>query len=170
MDNDLNNNIGRIALWFGAGCFVMFVCIILLCVLSVFGLLRISQPPENIKVSIDAPKQVEIGDEVELVVHVQNLGTESVELYGMDISMNYLDGVILDSAKPPFAEVNQYDGVGNSESYQTYYFYEPIAPGETLSVTFDGVAVSAGDYSGTFDICINSDFSCINNFIRTVVR
>jgi hypothetical protein len=170
MDNDLNNNIGKIALWFGAGCLVSFLCVIFICILSMVGLVRIFQPPENIKVSIDAPLQVETGDEVELVLHVQNEGTESVELYGVDISMDYLNGVILNSAEPPFSELNQYDGVGNEESYQSYYFYEPIAPGETFSVTFYGVAVAPGDYSGTFDICIDSDFSCINNFIRTVVR
>lgn len=170
MENGLNNNIGKFSLWFGGGCLVMFLCMVLVCVMGVVGVIWISQPPENIRVSIEAPLQVEVGDEVEFVVRVQNVGTESVELIGMDVSMDYLNGVILNSSNPPFAELNRYDGMGDGESYQTYYFYEQIAPGEALTITFLGEAVSPGDYSGSFDVCIDSNFSCISNFIRTVVR
>ncbi len=170
MENESKSTIGTFALWFAGGCLVLFVCTMLGCVLGIGGLVWISQAPENVNVSIDAPVRVNVGDEVEFVVSVENTGADPIELYGMDISINYLNGVLVESVDPPFAEVNQFDTFGNGETYRTYYFYTSIAPGDTVSFTFSGTAVSPGDYSGSLDVCIDSDFSCVGNFIRTVVE
>ena len=45
-----------------------------------------------------------------------------------------------------------------------------LQPGETLTIVFHGRAVLSGDYTGTIMVCINSDFNCKTNIVRTIIR
>jgi hypothetical protein len=158
-------------LWIAGGCLVVLVCIIGAIVLGFGGLYWLgSQSPENVTVQVEIPSQAQVGDPFEFDITVTNSGPESVQLFSTAISMNFLNGIIIDRTNPQFTETNQYDALGGGETFINYYFSQSIAPGETLKVVFSGKAVSTGVFSGNMDVCINSDFNCITNVARTVIK
>ena len=57
-----------------------------------------------------------------------------------------------------------------SMSFHSYYFKREIPAKSSLTVKFYMKALKIGDYSGTFDICINSDTICLEYYVRTVVE
>ncbi len=170
MENEQKLDGGKIALWTGAGCIVLVIGMLLGCALSIGGILWISRAPENITVLVDAPIQIDNGDDVEFIIHVTNDGTETVTITGVNLSANYLDGITIESVVPVYDAVIPPVESAFGEDFQNYNFSISIAPGETASVTFTGTAVASGDYGGSLDICINSGFSCVPKVIRTVVR
>ena len=170
MENEQNTRAGKIALWAGGGCLVLMIGMVLGCVLGVGGIVWLTLPPENVTVSVDAPIQIYNGDEVEFTVNVTNEGTDTIEIVGVDIGAEYLDGIAIISATPAYTDVLPPDETAWGGAFQNYYFSIPLAPGESASITFTGTTIATGDYGGHLDICIDSDFSCIPKVIRTVVK
>src|SRR5512140_2547315 len=101
------------------------------------------------------------------MVAVTNISTTPVELTEVDFTTDYLHGFVIETTNPLYTDSYQYSALGGGETYQTYFFKKPIAPGETLTVTFNGKAVIRGDYSGMVGVCINSTVNCKNNAVRT---
>jgi hypothetical protein len=170
MENEQKFDTGKIALWTGVGCIVLVIGMVLGCALSIGGLLWLSRAPQNITVSVDAPIQIDNGDNVEFIVHVTNDGTETVTITGINLGANYLDGIAIESVTPAYDEVFPPVESAFGENFQNYNFSILISPAETVSVTFNGTAIASGDYGGSLDICIDSNFSCLPKVIRTVVR
>lgn len=168
LDNRKNN---KTLLWIGGGCLVILICIVAVVALGTGGLMWLgSQTPENIDVSIDTPISSEVGDAVEFMVNVTNTGTAPIELNSIDISLNYLKGFNIEYTTPPFTETSQYDALGTDEIFQTFYFSQSIDPGETLSIILNGQAILTGDYTGELDVCIDSEFNCKTNIVRTIIK
>jgi len=158
-------------LWIAGGCLALLVCAIGVIVFGFGGLAWLgSQSPENVVVSLDVPLEAAVGDGIELKISVANTGSTTVQLMSIDISLNYLNGIAIDHTTPAYTESSRYDALGGGETFQTFSFHRSIAPGETLTILFNGVAVSAGDYSGSINACIDSDFNCTNNIMRTVIK
>ncbi len=170
MESEQNFDTGKIILWTGAGCTVLIIGMVLGCVFSVGGLMWLTRAPENVTALIEAPIQIDNGDEVEFIVHVTNHGTEKVVITDINVSAYYLDGITIGSVTPLYDEVFTPVETAFGENFQDYYFSISVPPGETVSVTFTGTAIASGDFGGSLDICIDSSFSCIPKIIRTVVR
>ena len=170
MENEQNSNTGKIVLWTGAGCIVLVIGMVLGCVLSIGGILWLTRSPENVTASIDAPIQVDNGDKVEFTVNVMNDGTDVIEIVGVNIGAEYLDGMTIDFATPAYNDALPPDESAFGEAFHNFYFSIPVSPGESASITFTGTVIALGDYGGSLDICIDSNFRCIPKIIRTVVR
>ena len=78
--------------------------------------------------------------------------------------------MLVETTDPLYINTFEYSPVGGGELFQTYAFNMSIAPGETLTIVFHGRAVLSGDYTGTIMVCINSDFNCKTNIVRTIIR
>jgi hypothetical protein len=170
MGNEQGFSLGKFALWSGIGCAWLVIGMLFGCVLAIGGLMWISEPPEGVTVSIDAPIQVDARDKVGFVVHVTNDREDLITLTKLDIGMEYFEGFTLLSVEPNYDDYYIPQETSSWEQFRSYYFSIPIEPGETVSVTFSSNAVTAGDYAGSLDVCINSDYSCIYKVIRTVVK
>jgi hypothetical protein len=170
MEHEQDNKVGKIALWTGSGCVVLMVGMVLGCFMGIGGILWLTRPPENVTVSVDAPIQVGIGDEIEFTVNVTNGRTDVIEIVGVDVGAEYLDGITVRSSTPAYTDMLPPDENAFGENFQNFYFSIPVAPGESASITFTGTTITTGDYGGSLDVCIDSDFRCLPKVIRTVVR
>lgn len=158
-------------LWIAGGCLAVIVCALAVVVFGFGGLAWLgSQTPTNTDVVIGVPLEAAVGDQIELTVSIANSGSTAMQLMSIDISLNYLNGIAIDHTDPAFTESSQFNALGGGETFQTFYFHQSIAPGNTLTILFNGVAVAAGDYSGSVDVCIDSDFNCATNIVRTVIK
>lgn len=161
----------KTVLWIAGGCLAVLVCIAAAAFLGFGGLVWLgSQTADEATAALDVPATAQAGEPYTFRITVTNTSSEQIELYGVDISMNFLSGIAVESTDPVYTETSQFDSLGGGETYLTYYFHQAVAPGESLTVTFTGTAVTAGDFSGAMDVCINSDYNCITNVVRTVIR
>jgi hypothetical protein len=170
MGNEQGLSLEKFALWGGIGCAGLVIGMIFGCVLSIGGLVWLTEPPDAVTASIDAPIQVDAREKVEFVVNVTNHGEDAVNITRIDVGVGYLKGFTLLSVVPNYDSYYMPEEASSREQLQSYYFSVPIEPGETVSITFVANAVAAGDYAGSLDICINSGYSCIYKVIRTVVK
>ena len=157
--------------WIAVGCLVVIVCILAVVLFGFGGLMWLgSQSPENANVQVTAPISAAVGEDVEILVTITNTSDKAMELSSIDFSLNFLNGFTVSQVEPPYTETSQYDALGGDETFQSYYFYRTIAPGETLRIVFNAKAVLSGDFSGNVDVCIDSDFNCVTNIPRTVIE
>lgn len=170
MGNEQGFSLGKFALWSGVGCAGLVIGMIVGCVLCLGGLVWLTEPPQGVTVSIDAPIQVDARDKVEFVIHVTNHNEDLITLTKLDIGADYFEGFTLLSVVPNYDSYYMPEETSSWEQFRSYYFSMPIEPGETVSITFVSNAVTAGDYAGSLDVCINSEYSCIYKAIRTVVK
>lgn len=155
--------------WIIGGCIALFVCAVTIGLAILGGLYWMGlQTAEEVTVSLDVPVEMQSGTPAEFSLDITNVHAEAVELNSIDISLNYLSGMFIESSDPPFVETSQFDNLG--ETFQTFTYDLSIAPGETVTLTFSGRALLAGDFSGIIDICINSAFNCKTNILRTIIK
>lgn len=158
-------------LWIAVGCLAVIVCILAVVLFGFGGLYWLgSRIPENVNVRVAAPTNAAVGDDVKIRISITNTGSEAMELSSIDISLNYLNGFNITQVDPPYSDVSQYDSLGGGETFQTYYFYLNVEPGEVLTITFIGKAVLPGDFRGSIDVCIDSDFNCATSISRTLIK
>lgn len=168
---ETTNSGNKTLIWIAVGCLVVLVCILAVFLFGFGGLMWLgSQSPENASVRVTAPISASVGEDVEILVTVTNTSDKDMELSSIDFSLNFLNGFTVSKVEPPYTEISQYDALGGGETFQTYYFYQTVAPGETLTLVFHAQAVTAGDFSGDVDVCIDSDFNCVTNIPRTVIE
>jgi hypothetical protein len=124
------------------------------------------QTPEEVVIRVHAPTLVTKGDQVIIFVEVENTGTEPQLLHSVDVSSNYLSGIAIQGADPPFTESYK---IPMGPDMLSYTFERPIAPGGTTTVQFFGTAVGTGDFSGDIDVCVKSAILCETFLTRTIV-
>lgn len=169
MENTQSGN--KTMVWIAVGCLAVVICILAIILFGFGGLIWLgTQTPENVDVKVSAPQNASVGDDVQIQVSITNTSSEVLELSSIDISLNYLNGFTISQVTPAYSDVGQYDSLGGGETFQTYYFYLPIEPGITMMIVFDGKAVLPGDFSGSIDVCIESDFNCVSNIPRTMIK
>jgi hypothetical protein len=169
MENKNRGN--KTMVWVALGCLAVVVCILAVVLFGFGGLMWLgSQTPENADVKVNTPPNAGVGDDIKIQITVTNTSSEVLELSSIDISLNYLKGFTITQVDPPYSDIGQYDSLGGGETFQTYYFYQSIEPGMTMTIVFDVKAVIPGDFSGVIDVCIDSDFNCVTNIPRTVVK
>lgn len=148
---------------------VLLICTVSTCLAAVAGLSWLGlQTADEVEVKWDIPVEVQGGTKIEFGVAITNITAEPITLESIDMSMDYLFGIAIDSTDPPFIESYQFSWLG--ETFQTYSFGQHITPGETVTVVFHGRAVKSGDYNGMMTVCINNFFNCRDNVARTIVK
>ncbi|HEX9764164.1 MAG TPA: hypothetical protein VGA39_02680 [Candidatus Acidoferrales bacterium] len=145
------------------------------CVLVLLGLAaaagcdtmeQIASGPKDVTIQVNAPLHVKVKEEFVVEVRVQNTSAQSQRLDSIDVGDRYLQGVAIQRTEPAFKQ-SMHVPIVNMQSYE---FGQPIAAGGEVVVKFHAVAVQAGDYSATVDVCINSASSCSSHPIRAVIE
>ena len=161
-----NGNRG-IIIAIGVGCLALLVCGVIAGVALTGGFTLLGSAiaePENVEWGFIAPNSVAVGETFSVLVRVRNTAQENQVLDSIDITLDYLAGILIDSADPMFTET--YEIVG----YQSYTFERTIPPGTELMIQFRALARDAGDYLGEMDICINGPGNCTTKTIQTSVH
>lgn len=145
------------------GCGVLVVLGLGGCFVAVRFLL---QEPEDIEVSVDAPAQVAEGETFRIVARARNTGDEDRSLVDLDLADEYLAGIMILDTEPGY-HGSMHVPIDNTVSYK---FELPIPPGGEAEVTFEAQALTAGDFAGDFDFCIDSETTCLSSHVRTLVQ
>ncbi|MDX1379433.1 MAG: hypothetical protein R3307_11330, partial [Anaerolineales bacterium] len=91
MEQTSNNN--KTYIWVGVGCLVILACAIGVFLFGFGGLVWLGlQTPDNVSVSVDAPIETNVGDNVEIRISVTNTSSEPLEVSSIDFSLNFLGG------------------------------------------------------------------------------
>jgi hypothetical protein len=124
--------------------------------------------PEDVVVDIDIPVLVAKGEPFVIEVQIKNTAAQGQTLDSIDVSMDYLEGIVIEQVDPSFVESYIFSSDGTD--WRSYTFRQDIAPDDTLVIRFESVGVSTGDYSGDIDICINLGSRCLTFPCRTIVE
>jgi hypothetical protein len=171
MESAVSKSSNKTLLWIGGGCLAILVCGVALFVFGFGGLYWLgSQTAEEVTVNWGFPTDMNLDETFGLRIAITNVSSAPAELLNVDFSTNYLKGVLIETTDPPYINTFEYSPVGGGEFFQTYSFNMPIAPGETLTIAFNGRAVLTGDLSGTIMVCINSAINCKTNIVRTIIK
>ncbi|MBT4857278.1 hypothetical protein HON52_03780 [Candidatus Uhrbacteria bacterium] len=121
--------------------------------------------PEGWDSAVAYPLEALEGDEITIVATVTNDTGEDQVLHSIDIGESYLDGIAITSTDPEFTDSFLLD-----DGTYTHFFVIDVPAGESTEVTFTGRALTAGDYQGAFDICIDDGLTCNFLQVRTLVE
>jgi hypothetical protein len=122
-------------------------------------------PPE-VQVEVEAPLSVASDAPFDIVARVTNGDDEAHTLVDLDVAQSYLAGIAVVGTEPPFSEALR---VPIAE-VQSYSFNLALPAGKTVEVRFHAVAAHPGDHDGTFDFCIDNEYTCVSYPVRTLVR
>lgn len=145
---------------------VILCCIGAVIITSLGGVLlgsSSSDIPQGVNISVSAPTEVTQGEIFFITVRIENTASSAQTLDSIDIGLDYLEGVVINSATPAYFE--SYDII----LWRSFTFLETLPAGETTTVTIEATALNTGDYSGELDVCINDANNCITNTIRTQI-
>ena len=151
----------------GIGCLALLVCGVVVGVVLTGGFSILGSAiadPENVELGVIAPNSVAVGQTFSVLIPVRNTAAENQVLDSIDITEDYLAGILIDSADPMF--IDTFEIIG----YQSYTFERSIPPGAELMVQFRAQALDAGDYQGEIDICINGPGNCTTKNVQTTVQ
>ena len=122
--------------------------------------------PDGVTVNIEMSQQVKVNESFDLIVSITNEADEAQKLTSIDIGNDYLDGILLESSTPSYSESWDFDVMG----FMSYDYNMEIPAGETLQIIYTMKGIAEGDYSGSLDVCINTESDCLYNDIRTIVE
>lgn len=170
METSPSSSRNKTLLWIGGGCLAILVCMLAVFLFGFGGLYWLgSQVADEVDISWDMPTGMELNENFEFKITITNISTLPVELIEIDFNTNYLRGFLIESTTPQYVDTFEYTPLTGGELFQSYTFYKSIAPGEALTITFNGRVVLRGDFDGTILICIDSAFNCRSNVVRTIV-
>lgn len=122
-----------------------------------------AQPPQDIRVVIDAPSHVDPGASFEVPVRIFNDAEDRQTLDSIDVFADYLAGIDLRRSEPAWRQSSNYG------DFLSYDFQLDLPPSAETTITFHAVALSEGDWVGDFDVCVNGPASCSTHAARTIV-
>src|SRR5688572_16462975 len=93
---------GKVAIWVGVGCLILVICIVIGSISGVGGLFWLTQAPQDVVATVNAPVQVDVGDQVLIEIEIVNNSAQASDLSSIDISMKYLEGIVISSSTPTF--------------------------------------------------------------------
>ena len=95
----------RTVAWLGVGCGVVCIATVVVTLIAGGAFVRWAmEEPENINIHVDVPIQATKNDSLVIEVRVENTATESQSLDSIDISSEYLEGIVIEGSEPPFTE------------------------------------------------------------------
>lgn len=120
--------------------------------------------PQNISIGADQPQSVAVGEQFKTTIKVTNTADEEQELNSIDIYYSYLDNFEVVSVEPSARQQSFRD-----LNFESFFFYLPIPPGDTVDVTFTLKARQPGTHFGEADVCINTETSFLTERLETEV-
>jgi len=161
----------RTPIWIAGGCLAILICGLGVFLFGFGGLYWLgTQFAEEVSVNWNLPSAMTVGEDIKFDIAISNITAAPVDLFSIDFSTNYLQGVLIEATTPLYVNVFEYTAWGGGEVFQSYSFKQSIPPGEPLLIAFNGRAVMSGDYTGTIVVCINSAFNCKTNVLRTIIK
>lgn len=151
------------AVFIGCG-IVAGLCALLFGLFAVW-LNYISEDPEGMAITVDAPHDVKVGESYTVIVNVKNeRATAPLKVTDVDIANQYIAGSVISSVEPvpesstsiPLAEC------------LSHTFNQTIAPGETVVFKFTRRAASPGIYRGDIDVCEGNRF--MTKVAQTIIK
>lgn len=121
--------------------------------------------PAGVSVEVEAPLTATVGEEIQIVATLTNDSGENQVLHSIDIGLDYLNGIAITASTPQFT-----DRVDLPDNTKSHFLLVDLAAGESTTVTFDATTLTAGDYSGTFDVCMDQGYACNFLEVRTLVQ
>jgi len=121
--------------------------------------------PQDIEIRVDAPLVVNQGEPFEIQLHAQNKGDTQVTLVAIDISKEYLRGIVIESFDPPFSESEVFPPF-----IVSYYYDLPIQAGQEIEIILQAHGEVQGNYYEYFGFCIDSVFTCLEYQTLTTVQ
>lgn len=115
-----------------------------------------SAVPEGVSMWIESPESVKVGEEFEILAHINNESDSTVTLQSFDIGDSYLSGVSILKSDPQFSDVSHIP----IDNTMEHLFNTEIPSGTHLVVTLNAKAMSVGQHQGDFDFCVNSGVNC----------
>jgi hypothetical protein len=171
MELSVSKSSNKTVLWIVGGCLAILICGLAGFLFGFGGLYWLgSQVADEVNVDWEIPAGVEVDANVEFKIRITNVTPDPVQLVDIDLPTDYLHGFLIETTDPVYIDTYEYTEFGGEQTFQTYSFNQSIDPGETLTVTFSGKAIVAGDYSGTVAVCINSSVNCKNDVVRTIIK
>jgi len=122
--------------------------------------------PEAMRVEVEAPLSVAAGEPFEIVARLSNDDDEAHTLVDLDLSESYLAGIAVVRTDPPFSDAMRVP----IADMQSYSFDLAVPVGKVVEVRFHAVAAHPGDHNGSFDFCIDNEYTCTSYPVRTLVR
>ena len=122
---------------------------------------------EDMEVDMIAPAKVKIHGDFVVEMRLKNVGSTPQILDSIDIHEDYMDGAVVTSTDPAYANYRTFMGGG---LYHSYDFLREIPANSTTAVKFYMTAEKAGDYAGLVFVCVDSGTSCNTYEIKTVVE
>lgn len=154
----------------GIGCLVLIACAAVVVIGTVAGLFTIGSvtdsfaEPTEVEVGVIAPAEVSVGESFSILVRVTNTAAEPQVLDSIDIQLDYLEGIRIDSSDPAYSDTFEVFG------YQSHTLQVNIPAGQEQVVQFRATGIAPGNYRGDIDICINSGGNCTTRVLHTAVN
>jgi len=137
------------------GCGAAAAIAVLLAAAAGIWVWHAAKDPEGVRVTIEAPDTVAVGEEFVMSVAVENLREDRpFNLTDVDVHDDYLKGFAVLGTEPP-AKSNMHVPLDNSMSYS---FDVSIAPKETQRFRFRLRPPAPGVFRGNVDVCEGSRF------------
>ena len=120
--------------------------------------------PQDIEIRVDAPLVVNQGEPFEIKLHAQNKGNTQVTLVAIDISQEYLRGIVIDSSDPPFSASEEIFWI------VSHFYNLSIPAGQEIEITLQAHGEVQGNYYEWFSFCIDSEMTCLDYEVLTTVQ
>lgn len=127
----------------GAGAATLFW---LLVAAGIGALVLFGRMPSGIRVGVEAPERVRVGESFRICARVHNEGKSRVRLGDLDFSKKYLGGIAIRSSTPPWSSSSS-DFLGAT----SYSFGQSVEPGAELEIVLQAQALRPGDWAGDVD-------------------
>ncbi len=150
--------------WRAAGIALLLAPVV--AVLFVVGAFTVSTllQPQDIEIRVDAPLVVNQGEPFEIKLHAQNKGDTQVTLVAIDISKEYLRGIVIESFDPPFSASEEIFWIVS-------HFYDLSIPaGQEIEITLQAHGEVQGNYYEWLSFCIDSELTCLDYQVLTTVQ
>jgi hypothetical protein len=124
----------------------------------------VSKPPEGITVTVNAPPAVKVGQPFDLVITITNALDKQRTLGDVDLETGLVTGMTIDKVTP--APQNTSTMVG----YHVHTMNATVPAKGQSTVTFTITPKTAGTYTGTVDVYVDTNFSFITMGATIVVE
>jgi hypothetical protein len=147
------------------------VAIVACCCLAIAGTIGLiayfGQEPENVSVEYDMPAVVSNGAMFDLVLRVTNSGSETITVADIDLDEAF-GGSILDGSVVLETEPNM-ERDYSVEGLKTFFYNQPIQPGETKTIIFHLQATAVGEFGGSIGLYVG-DHSKRIDYVGLIVQ
>lgn len=141
------------------------------CCLAIAGTIGLfayfGRTPENVVIQYDMPTVVKNGETFDLVLSITNTGSETIMINDIDLDEalggSFLDGSVVLETEPDMERDYSVPG------FKTFYYNQPVAPGETKTVTFHIQATTVGEFGGSIAVYVGDIASRID-YVGIVVQ